>query len=354
MKTFWNVMGCIFASLFSIVLVLVLLVFPIYQSVASLASAKTLTNIVQNIDYTAFLPSGEDLKTLMGDEWANIPIVGDLVDADELDNVVDGLIKSKAMGRVLELYTGDVINAVMQTGEEQQLTADALQDIIIDETDSLVDIILPYIPEESAMSKAELVEELQNTAAQSADEIFAFLPSVEDLIGLKTEDNPDDVIGELEDGVYAYRPEDAHASPTLNANDPFAILRQLLSPAVATAFIIAIVVLVALIALCRFNRFGGLLWLGIDTLVASFPILLLALGAKGLAAAALTGEGMSSIAPIITSATAVFSRKLMIAAVLYIVIGIVAIVCYALLYKRAKNKQATPETPPEEIVFVQE
>ncbi len=364
MKAFLNVMGCIFASLLSILLVVMLLVFPVFRAVTSVATASTLTDIVQNIDYTALLPSSDEVKEMIGEDWEEVPVVGDILKDDALDQVVDGIMKSDAVGEIIELYADDVVNTVMQNGKEKQLTPEALIAIAAKESRSLIQIIRPYIPEAQNLSDEELSREIQTYVSENSEQILSFLPdiaeltgtdgTVEDIIGgLESgEIDPEDIVDEFEDGTYTYRPEDAHAPASAENwdDDPFALIRQLLAPSVSVTFIVVIVVLALLIALCRFNRFGGLLWLGIDTLIAAVPVALLAIAIKGTAIAALLGEEQAAVSALVSSLTVVFSRKLTVAAVIYVVIGAAAITGYVLLRKFVKNKTASAESLPEETV----
>ena len=369
MKTFLNVLGCIFASLLSIVLVITLLIFPAYRAIASLATTSTIKNIVQNIDYAKLLPSSEELKKTLGENWEEIPLIGEMLKTDSFNQVVDDIIKSKAMGKVVELYAGDLINALMQKEEEKQLTTDAFKDIVIKESKSLVQILRPYIPESTTLTDEELAAEIQTYVSQNADQILGYLPDIAELTGVdgSTDDiingvengdiDVDEVIDKLENGTYTYRPEEAHAqagSEQPSANDPLATLRQLLAPSVSITFAVIIAALVLLIALCRFNRFGGMLWLGIDAVIAALPVALIAIGVKSIPLATLLGDDLNSLSPILSSIISTLSGKLVLAAAIYAVVGIALIVGYVLLGKSVKSKAVPAEKTTEETITTQE
>ncbi len=336
MKTFLNVMGCIFATLLSIVLVIVLLAFPVYRSVISFAKPSTITDVIQNIDYTELLPEPEDLQGLIGTEFVDTQVINDIMQSD-------------AVGKIVELYATDVMNSVLQNGEQPQLTAEALQTIAEEEMDSLIEIITPYIPEEAAIPKEELADQIKTLIGENTDAILEFLPNIEELTGGNANLENDMVAG----ARSLPEPTPAPQEDDFVEEDPFAILRQVLDPSISLGFIILIAVVVLLIALCRINRFGGLLWLGIDALVAALPVTLLAVAVKSTALLALLGEEAASMATLINSITAVLSRELTVAAILYAVIGVVFIVGYALLCKFVKAKAAPAETLPVETLPVE-
>lgn len=362
MKTFLNVLGCIFASLLSIVLVIVLLVFPIYRSVTSFASATTITDVIQSIDYAELLPSSDEVKEMIGDDWETIPVVGDILKNDALDQVVNDVVKSDAVGQLVTLYADDVVNQLKQTGEKKKLTVEALKKIVMEEGDSLATIIKPYIPEDVNLTHEELVKEIQTYVCENAQEILDYFPNASEFIGddgnVNLEDITDElekgdvdvenVLGDLEAGAGSrmVTREANDPTPSDESTDPLDMIRQLVSPTVSITFIVAIAILVLLIALCRFNRFGGMLWLGIDALIAALPLALLAAGANGITAALLLDESLAAVAPLITSVTTVLSQKLTVSAVIYAVIGIALIVGYCLLRKFTKAKTAE-EIPAE-------
>lgn len=364
MKTFLNVLGCIFASLLSIVLVLVLLVFPVYRSAASFVSANTITDVIQNIDFTQFLPSSDDVKEMIGDDWESIPVVGEVLKNDALDQVVNDIVKSDAVGQLVTLYADDVVNQLKQTGEKPKLTVEALKKIVTEEGDSLATIIKPYMPADATLTHEELVTEIQNYVFENAQAILDYFPNASEFLGddgsvdmdsitdelEKGDVDVEDVLDDLEAGAgsrMATR-EAPDPTPSDEQTDPLDLIRQLVSPSVSITFIIIIVILVLLIALCRFNRFGGMLWLGIDTLIAALPVALLAAGANGITAALLLDNSLAAVAPLITSVATVLSQKLAVAAIIYVVIGIALIVGYCLLRKFTKAK--TAEQLPAETV----
>ena len=328
MKTFLNVMGCIFAALFSVVLVVVLLAFPVYRSLISFAKPSTITTVVQGIDYSALLPEPEELKKIVGVEWVDTQVVNEIMQSD-------------AVGKIVDLYATDVVNNLLQNGEQPQLTVEALQTIAEEEMDSLVKVITPYIPEEIPLSEEELANEIRTLINENTDQILEFLPDISELAGgnVNVENNASAGARALPSPTPA---------PAAAEEDPFAIIRQIIDPSISIGFIVAIAIVVLLIALCRFNRFGGMLWLGIDALIAALPVTLLAVGLKGTAVSALLGEELASVTALIDSITSVLSRELAVAAIVYAVVGVVFIVGYILLCKFVKTKAVPAEALPAE------
>lgn len=300
MKTFWNVMGCIGASLFSVILVVILIVFPLYSSAASFAQPKKIAQVVQSVDYTEFLPDEEEWKEL-------IPNV-EGISTESITN----FLEHDVVGDVIELYAEDFLNATLN-GEitERALNAEALKELVNENMDQLVEFVEPYIAEDSEVTVEQIKEHIREAVDTHADTIVEALPLPEPV------------------------PE--------GEEDPFALIRQFLDPMITVVLCVTLVLSAAIVYACRFKRFQGLLWLGIDSLVATLLVGTMAgiLGSSLLTA--LIDDAASTISTIITPIIEVFTHDLTITAVITGVVGVALIVTYILLRRRMS---ASPTNQP--------
>ena len=217
MKTFLNVLVCIVAALFSSVLVFTIAVLPLYFSIVSFTNPKTVVNVVQNIDYTDFLLSAE--------EWQEVISV-DGLDAEK----IDAFLKSDVVAEALELYAQDFLNATLNDDtDERVLTGDALRDLADRNMDELMEFVKSYIPGDTDIDAEEVEQHIRTAVDTYADTIVEALPLPEPV------------------------PE--------GEEDPFALLRQVLSPAVTVTLCMVLVFSAAIVYACRYKRFQGLLWL---------------------------------------------------------------------------------------------
>lgn len=304
MKKALNVLGCIAAVIFSIALVVTVVLFSLYNGVASFTQpetiANTVTEMVKTIDFEEFLPSAEDVQDIL-------PIDGVTVDT------IEELITTDAASQAIGLYAEDVLAAVL-TGEtdERQFTPEALKSLANEQIDEIVDAVKPYLPEE--VEEDVIVSEIQTLVDTHAETIVEALP-----VPTIPEDTPD---------------------------NPAIVIRQILDPAVMTTLIILIVALVILVYACRFPRFGGMLWLGIDAAVVSLLTAALAILIGGTVITDFITDLLPSMAALIDPVVSVFVRDLTVTAIVCAVLGVAFIVAYILLRRKFVTGVATPADAP--------
>ena len=376
MKKFLNVLGCIGASLFSIVLVLTVVVFGIRNAAASFAKPTTIAQLVQKIDIQDLIPDAEEIKTLLPED-----LVGESDDTadkalDAVLNLTTDILKSDAVAGLFDLYIEDVVASVTQTNPQKALTADAVKALARENIDELTTIVQTYIPESTEIDSADLQEQILALIDEIAPEIVTMIPALTEnadsmTIGELFGDlgiSQDQVVGgdiSLEDAASSFvdengnvvvegiRYDSARSASNGSSEDPdvqeepssskawadmdvmSAAIRFLLDPAVTVAFIVALLILAAMIYGCRFPRFGGFLWLGIDALVAAVLIAGVAVLVNGPLLDEIVPE---EIAPIITAVAGVLSANLTVTAVIGAVIGVVFIVGFVLLRRFVCNR----------------
>ncbi len=298
MKTFWNVLGCICAALFSILLVLIVAAFPLRGTVVSLTKPATISRVVQNVDFSDYMPSVEELQDIL-------PIEGFSAQS------IEELLNTDAAADAIGLYAADVFGAVLDRDTQRQFTADALRSIIDEKMDELVETLKPYVPADAPLSDEEIASRVRDSVDEHAETLVEALPL----------------------------PEPVPAEDS----EPLAWLSRLLDPAVTISMIAVLLVCAAVIYACRFKRFGGLLWLGIDALVCALPLTFFALVLNSSLITNLYPPAASLLTPIVD----VFVRDLVVTVVICVIMGAALITAYTLLRRRTA-KTSLPETAATE------
>lgn len=299
-----GVITAILATFLSIFFVIFTLAAVLTGTVASLVKPANVVQVVQNIDYTQILLEDESVSAMI----------------EELDidpQVVNEFMQSKAVAEIVGVYAESISAAL--TGKEipEGLTVDKLLAIADEHLDEIVDIVQDVYPME--ITKEEVSTQLKTLISDNAESIVASLPTAQEL---STQ------IIEVESMPY---------------------VQMLFGSTVTTVLAIVAAVLAALIYACRFRRFGGMLWIGIDSIVAAAFVGLFCV-ATGVVKSMLAGmAGSAGVA--VESGITVFSGGLTIALLVLLAVGVVLIVGCILLRKYCCKPKAAAEAPvqPEEL-----
>ncbi|MBQ7046023.1 MAG: hypothetical protein IJN65_05975 [Clostridia bacterium] len=195
-KIILNVLGIITAVFLSIVLCVVLFASPVISAASSLTKPKTIHKIITSIDYSQLIPDDElDLENEMSEFGAPA-------------EVIDDIMKSKAVKDFIELYSKDAAAALSGKTGEKSLNRDALIKIANDNIEEIADIFMQMAPEEEFEDhtpeeiKAKLKEELIAEVEQNADEIIASLPDVSEIVTEVEDKSVITVIKYLQNGTF--------------------------------------------------------------------------------------------------------------------------------------------------------
>lgn len=225
-----NILTAIAAVILSVLLIASLLAASLYGVVIKSVSAKsigdmlrtTVVELVESVDFEEVILKNEIVKENIEELDISTDAVGQLMQSDAADEIIDLLAADSA-----NLLTGQETNL--------QLTADALVDIVKEHADDLADIAVEMT--DAPLKKEELKAQIVETVERNAEEITKALP---DMKAIRTE-----IVKEI----------------------PVDDIGALLNPAMLWAAYGVCLVLAALIYACRWYRFGGLLWLGVDCLL---------------------------------------------------------------------------------------
>ena len=227
-----NILTAVAAVLLSILLIASLLAASLYGVAVKSVSAKsiaatirtTVVELVESVDFEKEILKNETVKQNVEELNISTEAVGQLMQSD-------------AANEVIGLLSEDMANLIAGKGDESLLTAEALIDIVKEHANDLADIAVEMTDDET-LDKDELKAQIIDTVERDAEELTKALPNVETI--------RKEIVKEV----------------------PIDEINRLLNPALLWGAYGVCLVLAGLIYACRWYRFGGLMWLGIDSLLA--------------------------------------------------------------------------------------
>lgn len=297
---------CIFASvILSIIFVICAFALPVYYSVAGMLQPKTLTTVIQNIDYVEIIKQSPEVNKVMEDIGVDSTAANDI-------------IKSKEVGNLLEDCTGKLTEILGDKAAKiEDLDASFLQGLV----DEHIDDILNVVDEKTELpiSKEDIKTEINN-----------YIENSEEVI--------EEAILELEPVKQAIVTYDTITET---------VQRTLSLQFILIAAAIEVIVL-ALIYLMRKENYGGFIWIAVNTGIV---------GVLVSAVTAVVSSGFikeiiatlpSFATGIVDSAVGAAANKLITALITCFVIMVLSIVAVVVLRVRKKKSE---EDKTEEIVL---
>lgn len=305
-KTALRILGVIGAVIFSILLVVTMIAAPLYSVTMSITKPDTVISIIRGIDYKELLLSDETINSTIEDI-----LTGTTYLPEEIETYIAPLIESPAMDEVIGVYVEDVVDAFRGNETAFSLTPQTLESIVEEHMDAIVTLAQEHAPEGKVIDKATAEETIRKAASTYGGQLIEALPDAAQIHTLAEE---------------------------IRKDTPISIF---IEPTVPYILYGAIVLLAALVFFCRFEKLKGLLWVGIDALIASLPLF---------AIFALIGDGSSianafsaipSVGTVLESVLAVLSHKTMLGGIILIAVAVLLIAGYitytVLMNKRADN-----------------
>lgn len=330
MNKTWNVLGIIGAWILSIVLVLMLIVTPIAFSALSLLNAETITKVVSGalVGSAASQPSAESWEvTRLSEvsapenpaENALAGMFGDQLTQEQVDKI----LSSKLVKDFVKSYTDDLTNAFIDGAEGQSLNAEKVKSIVNDNLDEIVGILQEVVPECAQMDKEELKSSIRKAVDEGAEKIVQALPKPEEI-----------------------RQQVAQQNPALET--ALKILAQ--KNTIKLAVIGAIVLISALIFLCRLPAFRGLRWLAVDLFVgAGFGgFVSVGLVVSASAVTEIAKQSGEQIAGIVGTLLSAFTSGMFARTAVMLVAGGLLLATYIVIKKQKAKKMQAEEAPAEE------
>lgn len=305
MRAFFNVLGIIAATLLSFVLIAVLITAPIWQGFSGLLKPDVLEKTITSIDLAEVVAESSDLQQ-------------SLIDEGIAPEAIESLLSSNTFDEVAALLSKDALQATKGQFSTTALTADELQDIFNRNKAEIVSLARQFAPETNILTDDQLGRLLETSLPTLAPTLISEIDKT--LLDLQTD---------LE--------EEGAAQALQLAAGPIVIAVML-----GTAFVLAV-----LIFLCRLRNGEGLIWLGVDSILAALPVLLLGIGMKSSMAMSVgtavlpQQELVSVLLPVLSA----IGTTILIGGAVLLALGIVLIAGFVLLRDRRLKKQRAAAAP---------
>lgn len=302
-----NILTAILAVLISIVLIVSLTATSLYNVALTAITPASISDMMQTTvdDYV----ESPDFEQLILDNEA---VQNNITELGIPAETVGKLMQSEAADQVIDLLSADFANAVSGS-EEVNLTPEALLAIVKENADELADIAIEMADE--PLDKAEIKQQILDIVEQDAEQLTAMIPDVNSL-----------------------RQE-------IQSNADVAPILALLNPTYLWAAYGVCLVLALLIYACRYYRYGGLLWLGVDVLLAGIPLLLVTVGLQSFLPSLLAPD-MGGASGIANSLLNHMGDLFLVQGLILMGVAVLFIVGYVLLQTLVlKKKEASANTP---------
>ena len=297
MKTFLNILGAIVATFLSLILICVLLVLPTFQGTVGLLQQRALEAVIEEIDLEDVLLTAPELTQALSESGIS-------------EEAARALLECDAVEELLQSVAGDALKALRGEFTQANLTAAGLQDLVKEYREELVEVVLLMAPAELALNAEGANLILDQLVSEQGDLLITTI---------------NDALVQLQQEMQAQNITDA-------------IL--LVTDGVATAILIGVaLVLAGLIYLCRLRHAQGLMWLGVDAIIAALPSLAIAVALMGRRLAMFITPEQSVIAviePLLHHA----GISVLIGSVILIALGALSIIGFVLLRDRRTKKEA--------------
>lgn len=302
-QIFLGILGGFASVILSIVFILVAFALPVYYSVAGMLQPKTLTTVIQNIDYVEIIKESADVNQAIEDLGID-------------SKVTDEIIKSKEVGALLEDCAGKLTEVLGDSAADlSQLDTSFLQGLVDEHIDDILNVVeekteIPIVKEEIKTAVNQLIEE----NSDAIEETMLELEPVKQAI--VTYDTVTETVQRTLKWQYALG---------------FALVEALL---------------LGLIYLMRKRNFGGFIWIAVDTgIVGILVSVMVAIIGSGLIEQ-IIADLPSFASGIVDSAVGTALTKLTIALVVCFAIMIASIVACVVLRVRAKKMAVLPAEEP--------
>lgn len=336
-KKAFNILGIVLAWLLSVALVVLLVVTPVVFSALSLLSTDTITKAVaQNLGSSAEAPeqTGEvQIVQLSDTAEENTSGSADMSEFGELDKLfgdnisqesMEAILSSKVVAELMDTYLGDVANAFTGDSSQTQFNSEKIKTVVNENIDEFAEVLQKNVPELADMDMAELKSKVLEAVDESADEIVNALPKPEEIVG----------------------------------NNPgLGTVLQILAKkdTIKLAVVGVIVVLSALIFVCRIPGLRGFRWLATNLFVGggfgAFTTvgLLISKSAVG----EIAQQSGAQVAGVVGALLSDFTGGMLVRTIVMLASGGALLTVYILLKKLTAKKleaaQHTEEQPVEEV-----
>lgn len=302
-----NILTAILAVLLSVVLVVALMATSLYNVALTAITPASISDMVQTTvdDYV----ESPDFEQMILDNEA---VQGNVAELGIPAETVGKLMQSEAAHKVIDLLSADFAGA-LNGSEEVHLTPEALLTIVKEHADELADIAVEMADE--PLDKAEIKQQIIDIVEQDSEQLTAMIPDVQ---SLRTE---------------------------IRNNADIEPILAMLNPTYLWAAYGVCLLLALLIYACRYYRYGGLMWLGVDVLLVGVSLLVASYGLSAILPTLLSPE-TSGASGIATSLIHHMSGLVLVQGLILAGVAVLFIVGYILLQTLVLKKKETPTNAP--------
>lgn len=234
-KTIFNILGILFAIIFSVITLLLLPVIPLVSTCTTLLQPDTIQEFLQDMHLS------EQLESTLKNSAPS--------DLQSLDmKFIDDLMASELMEDIIQLYLDNLFD-VLESDHMENINQQQIQTLLDTHTPSLVSMIRPYLPTELPITDDDISKYAKEMLEPALTTMISSLPTLEDM------------------GIDQTR---------------LTMICMLYNGTFLKYSIIIIAILSLLVFLCRFPRFKGFMWLGVIYLFFTVILLILASDANRL------------------------------------------------------------------------
>ncbi len=354
-KKIFDIVGIFFAVLLSIVLTVILIVAPIISSASSFTKPETIKKIITNINYNS-VASGEDYEQPNAKEtgWTGNLQFATLNAADGVgflaadaglkntteqevqDKVQETLgesgIPSEALEKIMEteaadkifsLITDEIIAAMTGEGSQELLTSELLISIVEEHIDEIAQIAYDSIEDKNGVSleslKSSILSEIKTKAPEFTGSIKEFKESIAQSVSTEVVE------------IVRY-----------SSNGAFTLMLWG-----------SILLVSALVFLCRFSKLKGLIWLGVCFGIGAVSSIIMCFvfdgAVSGLLAGYIAEQEIALVLPMVGVISAEFGKL----GLVFLGISLASIggfVAYRLVMKRKNADNSQTEASAVETV----
>lgn len=303
-RKLFRVAGNFLYLLLNLFLILICILVPFYYSVIALTKPKTITTVIQNIDYKALVK-----KT---------PTVEKALESYGIDyKKADEIMKSKEAGELIEVYADETTEILLSLPENRKIHTSHIKNMI---NDNIGDFL---------------------TVAEETTDIEFDEKEVETAVNEYVEENE----GELKSFVPAL--EQIHTVvKQIKMSQIVARTRSLPFVIAFTAVILGIALIIVLI---KRRKLKGVLFLGVDFAVISLALGLTVFFCRSSFVTALALEMSDFGVSIIESAVSVCTDGIITAAIISAVLAVLAIMLFGALRYGGANPHKSTNAPTQTI-----
>lgn len=294
-KTFVKVLKILFSIFLSFIFITTAFVLPIYYSVAGIFTPKTVSTVVQNIDFAEMINDSEKFNNAIKEFGIEKESVNEIMQSNEF-------------GAFLESCTSTIMDAVFNNPES---------------LDSFDPAVLKDIIDNHAADITNVLQEKLNLSIKKED--------VQSTMHKFLEENSD----QIKENILYLAPSNEKSHPAYKI---MSFIQTTLKLPVILLAILFEVLLLGLIYLLNKNKFGGFIWIIVNSVITALLLTAVFIIFKSNFITNAFISAPNILGNITTTMLGTVTAKLLIAMIVLGLITAAAITAFILLKKHAAKK----------------